>query len=377
MSELILHIGLSKTGTTSLQKFLFDNRHALKAHGVDFPIFSNQPWRGPIANGNYIFNHCLSLAKGEAPYSNVHDASTNAQLLDESLSGATRTLLSEELIPSGPAVLLDGGYSPDCYWHLLADELCKGGLADLTIIAYLRRQDDWIASRWKQSARSGLVNLPLERYWRKPSIRLSMDYSGVLAGVENAFGDRARIVLRRYDRSAFEGGDIYRDFCSAAGIEWDDTYVLPEEDANPSLTFDVAEALRTFADQVPPYTPLRRRTLVPLALRLSDENPDLPRMAPFDESTPRSLMERFLEGNRRITDDYFGGEPLFSEEYGGRPVWKPDEKRIAEYRVAFEEAIRRDKPPVKNTSTLHALTGKLPERIKAPLRALRDRVVGR
>ena len=84
---------------------------------------------------------------------------------------------------------------------------------------------------------------------------------------------------------------------------------------------------------------LREDVLIPLARRLSTEHPDAPGTTPFDEEATCALMEPHLEGNRQISERYLDGEPLFSEEYEGRPVWVPNEERIAECRAAFEAAI--------------------------------------
>ena len=39
MRHLILHVGTTKTGTTSLQRFLYNNRMKFKDVGFDYPIF--------------------------------------------------------------------------------------------------------------------------------------------------------------------------------------------------------------------------------------------------------------------------------------------------------------------------------------------------
>lgn len=341
MSELILHIGTTKTGTSSLQRFLFDNRERLAEEGVAYPVFSRQP--GPARNRNGIFldRYCGALARSKDPGYFVNDSEENLELLAESLSGSEKVLLTDENFSYTPGQLVRGdGHAPRRYWQALADTVRDAGAATVTVVVYLRRQDDWIASRWRQNIRSGTTRATVGDYCKGAATRYCTDYSGLLAEVAGAFGEAARIVVRRYDRASFEGGDIYHDFCAAIDLPWDDGYPLPEREVNQSLAFDVAEALRPLAKAAPFRTTLRTDVLMPLAQKLSRQNPDPPGMTPFDEDETRSLMEPHLPGNERVSDRYLGGEPLFSDEYGGRPVWVPDGERIAEYRTAFERAIR-------------------------------------
>ena len=180
-----------------------------------------------------------------------------------------------------------------------------------------------------------------------------------------------RIIVRRYDRGSFEGGDIHHDFCAACGIPWDEDYALPKGDRNTSLSFDVAEALRRCPVPLP-LRPYWWEEIVPLARELTGQNPDAPSTTPFDEEATRALMEPYLEGNKWISEKYFGGEPLFSDEYGGRPSWAPNQERIVEYRAIFERAIRKYNSHPVAYAQIRALARKLPEGIKRPLRAVRD-----
>ena len=43
-SNIILHIGLPKTGTTSLQQAFFENRDQLAGEGISYPLPTNSHW---------------------------------------------------------------------------------------------------------------------------------------------------------------------------------------------------------------------------------------------------------------------------------------------------------------------------------------------
>lgn len=376
MGKLILHIGTTKTGSTSLQRFLFDNREKLAHHGICYPDFWPQPGPTRLRNGAFIDQMCFALACGQDPKERVYDLEKNRATFAEALSSHSRTLLTDEDFSCSPGRLLDIGSSPEAYWPTLALILSEAGAQDVTLVVYLRRQDEWLASRWRQEIQSGRCEQPQDAFYGQCDVRCAMDYAGMLEIIEAAFGNTAQIVVRRFDRNSFEGGSIYLDFCAAANIPWDDGYRI-SEDKNPSISYDVAEALRLFKAAAPPNTFLRGKVLSPLALDLSRQNPDAPDTTPFDEGETRELMQPYLEGNRQIAEKYFGGKPLFSEEYGERPVWVPNEERIAEYRAAFENALRQHEPPSGTTGVSRALVRRLPKGAKLILKTARKKLLGR
>jgi hypothetical protein len=60
MKRAILHIGTEKTGTTSIQKFLYENRIKLGASGMLFP-----------ASAGFISNQNLVVYGKQAPESDL------------------------------------------------------------------------------------------------------------------------------------------------------------------------------------------------------------------------------------------------------------------------------------------------------------------
>lgn len=341
MGSLVLHIGMTKTGSSALQNFLYANRRLLAESKIGFPLFTRQA-AGPVAqiNGCFVRRYASFVLHGEDPKAHIVDADQNWKALEECLATHDAVVLSDESLYAAPYWQCRGGLPMERYWSVLSDLLCKAGADDVTLIVYLRRQDGWLASWWRQKCKSGHTGESFSDFAAGPEARFCMDYAKALSLLEGAFAGRVRVLVRRYDRAAFEGGDIYHDFCAAAGIPWDEGYAVPKWDANSSITFDVAEALRTFEATAAPNAPLRKEVLLPLARKLSERHPDPPGTSPFDEDATRALMARYQEGNALLASKHFGGQPLFSEEYGGRPVWTPDERRIAKYRKRFERAMQ-------------------------------------
>ena len=74
-STIILHIGLPKTGATSLQRAFFENRDQLAASGIAYPLPTNSKWnaqhdfvrafhRGGPAAVNAVFDECRLQIEG-------------------------------------------------------------------------------------------------------------------------------------------------------------------------------------------------------------------------------------------------------------------------------------------------------------------------
>lgn len=341
MKELILHIGTTKTGTTSLQRFLFDNREKLEEHGVCFPLFSRARGTSFVQmNGFFIQNFCYKKAEGKTQ--NLYDDlfTNDFQKLSESLTRFDRVILSEENISMYSSILRSEN-KLKVYWESLAKLSEEAGATNVVIVIYLRRQDDWFSSHWRQVIKTGRSNESLWECCTSERSRFAMDYAGILSDIKKAFNRNARVIVRRYNRATFQGGDIYHDFCAACGIPWDESFSIPKNEENLSTSFDVTEALRTFNEVAPPNSRLRDKILMPLALRLSRKNPDPSGVTPFNEEKTRLLMEPYLKGNTQISEHYLDGIPLFSTEYGGRPVWTPNEEKIESYRKRFQARIDR------------------------------------
>ena len=120
MAAVYLHIGLHKTGTTSLQRFFFHHAEAGSLGDIDYPITP------PVRNSRA---HHL-LAGFAAPDS----ADKAAALVDRiHSSSADSVVLSSELLSlADPARIVE----------IVGDEA--------VIVLYLRRQDDYLESFYRE-----------------------------------------------------------------------------------------------------------------------------------------------------------------------------------------------------------------------------------
>lgn len=213
--KLYIHIGSHKTGTTSIQKSLFENASLLKEHNLVY--FSRNP------DGSQDFHH--NLNKWFYGYSKKH----NAEKLAKKLAG-----FSENVIISAEALS----------FVFFKDELLqlKKNLDkffdEIKIIAYLRRQDQQLISHYNQSTKFyetpenvffGTSSLALPKYQKH--FRHYFDYHQKLSMWSNVFGEK-NIVIRIFDKKTLFNGDAVSDFFNTLNIKYLDNTVHVNESSN-------------------------------------------------------------------------------------------------------------------------------------------------
>lgn len=335
MATAILHIGTPKTATTSLQAFFHANRELLADAGVCFPIMPFQNARsGKFVNGAFLYElQYLVRPKNSLLFTPMSlDLRRSLRVLGKLGKSGANTLLSEENL-----------LSPELNWHRIVSILKECGFDDLRVIVYLRRQDAMLLSMWKQACEGGY------HYYMTDSLRSFCDfdfnrswgrYAERLLHVQSCL-ERGSIVVRRFDRNRFVGGDIYHDFCDAAGIPWNDAFTIPE-DLNPSISCDIAMVMSALtAAGLPEINTghAGRRLLMELAEELSQRFPDEPGTFPMPPEERRELMERYTDGNLFLSVRYFGGEPFGDEPPADYPVWEPNEERTRAMIGALYDAL--------------------------------------
>ena len=67
MATVYLHIGLPKTGTTSIQNLLWDNRTLLEKHSICYPDLGfRYPHVGYLRNAHFLISSCKTDPNNES-----------------------------------------------------------------------------------------------------------------------------------------------------------------------------------------------------------------------------------------------------------------------------------------------------------------------
>lgn len=334
MTRLILHIGSQKTGTTSLQQFLQLNRKILNKNGMDYPHFS----QGGCTNGLPWVRHL----------NGVDVNSSDFRELKESIEKYDTVILSAEQLWSEGRIY---DPRPEEWKNVPYFEQCKQffsqlGIDVFDIVVYLRRQDQYISSSWKQWVKVGFLTCMKEDVFEIPFYKMTCDYNQRIEGLEKIFG-KDNIHIRLYGQEAFVGGNIYKDFCSCIGLSWDDEFELLGGYANRSLTFDVTEAIRRLVLQYGCQERFLIDVIFPTAFRYSKKHPDPKGMSLYTFQEQVDILDKYHMGNQRIAKDYFDRDQLFSKPTENGETWEANEETVQLVLKLFKIQYYANKMPSK------------------------------
>ncbi len=183
MRRIVVHIGLERTGSSAIQRFMAMNRVALRVMGVRYPR-QLHPDETP-RDKHYDLAAALLGDGSRAAGADLDAAET---VFEHYLAEAGRhrlTVLSDEKL---------GSPAP----HVAARLAPRVGNRDTRIVVYLRRQDEWALSAYRAAVTDPrkTESRPLADWLADPATRARMDYAAILAPWEDAFGSGALRVMR-------------------------------------------------------------------------------------------------------------------------------------------------------------------------------------
>ena len=325
MKRIVLHIGMPKTGTTSIQRFLVENAAELTKQGIGvFPQPPGYRMEYVEANGTVLLLSALNKM-------GVQLAGFQKEGLEE-LFGELAAFCAghDTVILSSEELYRYESYDPSVapvYWRCVRDLLRSAAGEDCVIepVLYLRRQDDWCESHWKMKTMDQADNtmMPFEyAMWKYDNSVI--DYDGFLRSLESVFGFE-NIRVRLYGE--LKGGGSIEDFSEAAGIRWDESFKKSAKRDNPSVSTRAAWALRQInLGNVKCGFP--RPYVAGSAKKLSLRYPDIKGTRVMTPDERKELMALVGEGNRNVASRYFGRDELFpAADFDAAPFCGPDAKR--------------------------------------------------
>lgn len=223
-TNITIHIGLHKTGTTSIQATLFKNRHKLRAHGITYfglnenhsetlyPLFLSEP---------HLYRQ-NRLAGIDTPAKAARKNTATELALRRELDSAGRYfVISGEdlsLLPPEGVARLHAMFAPQ------ADRL--------RIVVYVRDPYDVITSAFQARLRLG------ETYDQIIAAPPNPGY-GYIRPFIDEFG-REQVDIRVFDPARFVGGDLISDFLAAIGAPAGLTQEIDVVRANEAVSNEAA-----------------------------------------------------------------------------------------------------------------------------------------
>jgi len=206
-----IHIGLNKTGTTTIQSFMRQNAGQLEGLGYRYPVTGD---RGPSAH------YHLARELRDVPEKGAGGESWG-QLSNWQIQHPDRHLIvsCEGLFRLQASRITD-----------LAERIAG---TEPRIVVYLRRQSALMESWYMQRLKTGRSTDSFDTFARKN--RDTLVYSEMLKGWVEAFG-KDRVIIRIYDRPSLVNGDVIDDFLDCVGLPLQGTRpdYMPVESLNDS-----------------------------------------------------------------------------------------------------------------------------------------------
>ena len=309
--NLVVHIGSGKTGSSSIQSFLHQNRARLAELGLLSPKSPGQRRHTQLS----LFLHPEDVLENVGAW-NPERWSSPAQF-----RRAFRRRLFREVDHSGLShvLLSDEGLFGSTYevrHHLR--QFVDGIAGSLRLLAYLRRQDDHLVSRYQQVVKFGETRpfvdrrsqgalSPEGRSWASSQGAYFYNYYDRLRAWQKVL-EPEELVVRRFERESFVEGSLYQDFLDAVGLEARADQMDQVEVMNESLDAESVEFLRIInilrtSNEAAVALPRRNRPLL-LRLAAASTGPILT----MPEALLLVFMRQWEESNRRVAREMLGDE---------------------------------------------------------------------
>ena len=295
--KLILHIGGGKCGSSAIQEHLRVNAAALRAQGVLVSSDDLTP-DGSQSGTQVPFMEMLRSKPFSQSALDEPLRPDAAGILLPRLSALRERMQRDglhTLVVSAEDLINVHGFS-----HLFAQART---LFDIHVVAYIRRQDEYLASAWGQWHVKRYASLDA---YTADNLQRPYDWGEMLRAWRDDFGaDHLRVRL--FERGFLHDGDAAEDFLKITGLPFDATHrkVGRVNESNDDRLISLAHRVRD-------VFPSEHDTTFFQVLNAALGNlPKPPKEKPFlfDFTRRTALMAAHADANERVRSTYFAELP--------------------------------------------------------------------
>jgi len=235
---IFIHIGLEKTGTTSIQNFLFNNAEQLKQKYIFYSTMLDKDQRS------------LSIYSGQSKYI-------------RGLVSKDKEIKIKKELPQTIKSIIDKFEKSNCTNLVFSNEHLSSRLKDtndlknlkelfkpynypIKIVIYVRNQVDLLESLYFEFIKSGgkdsLSN------WSKDFTFIEIDFNKLLKEWGSVFGNES-IIVSLFDRKNLKNGDIIDDFLDLLLVQSDEKFIR-SNNQNLSLGYKSIEFMRIYNSHI-------------------------------------------------------------------------------------------------------------------------------
>lgn len=301
-----IHIGLEKTGTTTLQEFFYLNKENLAKDNIHFmssPGARNHTDLVAYAYdktlGDLIVQKNLHTPVAKQAFRENFLARFDNEINKTKKSGA-HLLVSSEHLSSRV-------FSKDEIRKLLS--LFTENDYQPKIIVYLRRQDQYLLSTYSTWLKSGATaDLNVKSYKRK-----RYDYLSLLEMWSEVVGDE-HLVVKIFERAKMHGNDLIQDFLKILEIKDSSAYIDPPADLNKSLDKSKLLFLKSINNLVPEVLDGHKNPMRGEMVKALEQMENTSKLS-LDPGLSQAILDYYRQDNIIIKEKYFPGSSgnLFDE----------------------------------------------------------------
>lgn len=340
MKTLYLHIGTTKTATTSIQRFLEENKDVLQKYGYCFPDSLHvYPRANKRRNAHFLVAKVWDADGNRNQSKEKEYFEEGLQQIRTAFGAYDHVILTDESIWHALS------YSKKTLLQELKKEADKQKY-QIKVIVYLRRQDGLLISRWNQEVKQKFTSaavMTCEEYLAasKKKEKKIYQYAQKLDEIAAVIG-KNNLIVRRFSPKSWKDGSIIHDFMHEIGLDVTEEFQELEESENLRLdknTTEIKRILNKSGFLTEKEISYFRRFLKEISKDyIKEENTEM-----LAKEELQQFLELYAKENERVAEEYIGdGQPLFSNEVKDLPKWNPQNEKIQEEIIQFFAAVTMD-----------------------------------
>jgi hypothetical protein len=301
--KLTIHIGTTKTGSTSIQAFLAANRDALAAQGVLYPL--------DLGPQHHVNATVAALSYGKSPdllrFCKITDNEAHDAFRVETAAAFQRQLAQSSTVKH--AIISSEHLHSRCTApqdiQRFRDLFCQG-FDEVEIVVYIRSQIDHMVSLFSTKLRhgfNGTLDDHIEAMLGKSNTAY-FDLQNVITRWADVFGKDA-VIVRPFAALDRKTGGAVSDFCAVTKIDTDVEGIVQAAPQNESINAKGQELLMILNKGAGIPIGARRDVVAWLEKEFNGSG-----FKPSPKAV-KKVCARFEEGNAWVTQTYFPNHPEY------------------------------------------------------------------
>lgn len=292
MTDIYIHVGIHKTGTTTIQHAL---RYTSRTKAEEGWIYS-----GTTATAKDI------MRANQYDKTLVQRFNVEVESMMQRAKSANRVILSSEALCGSPS---DGYRNSNAVFSMLRDATNQ---YNVKIVIFLRRQDSFVESMYTQMIQQG-ESLEFESFLEQYNQPDALDYRRMLDDLRSCFGNQ-NLIVRSYHESSEIG--LLADFGEIIGSKA--LRYSEQGDKNTSYSRHALEIARICNRSLDH----NRKPQLRRALQAAMPKNRLESFSYFTDDERSNFLNRYQVSNRDVANRYFDGdlERLFPTPKASKPI---------------------------------------------------------